>query len=454
MNHTSGRGRRRIRLLLASFLLVVAAGCGSSKKATTTTVAPGATGAASTQSTAASTSSAAGAGSSSTAGGSGPGAAGMACVGSGDGKGSAIKVGSIQTDSSASAGFPEISKGAQACFDAINATGGVKGHKIDFQPCNDNADAVKGEACARDLIDAKAVAVLGGICFSCFSGPVVDVLGKANVPYVGGLPVLPSEYKQENFLPITNAGGSASLYANTAFILKAAKDKGVTADVVEVNASVGEINPTLENQVKKLGANYAGRVNFDPASADLSSVAQQAIDKKPNFVSVQTDGPNTVKIVTALRSQGYAGGIVILGTAADPQSLAGMGAAAEGAHVAAFFPDLANGATPDAKKYQADMKASGADPAKTLAVTGYAAAFVTAQALANVAGDITAESFKAALLKLDGIKPLFNGQLSYKNTTADFPRTFYFTAYDNIIAGGKITPTGQAFNFVTGAPIG
>lgn len=451
MNHVP-RGARLRLAVAASVAALLLAACGSSGSSTSNST----TGASTEASAGATTSAPATSAAATTAAAAGATRAnepGQACVGSGDGKGAKIVIGSIQTDKSASAGFPEITAGAKACFDAINATGGVNGHPIDFKPCNDNADAVVGEKCARDLIDAKAVAVLGGICFSCFSAPVVDVLGKGGVPYVGGLPVLPPEFKQENFLPITNAGGSASLYANAGYIMQAAKAKGVKADVVEVNASVGEINPTLENQVKKLGGNYAGRVNFDPASADLSSVAQQAIDKKPNYISVQTDGPNTVKIVTSLRSQGYQGDIVVLGTAADPTSLKGMGDAAEGLFVATFFADLGAGTTPDAKKFQADMTASGGDPLKTLAVTGYAGAYVTAEALFNVKGDPTPESFKASLLALDGLKPLFNGQLSSKNANADFPRTFYFTSYGNVVKGGKLTATGTVFNFFTGEPV-
>lgn len=430
------------RLGIAALLPVVAliAGCGSddgSASDTTAATAPAATTAGPQQTTP-------------PAGANEPGGA---CVGSGDGTGEPIVIGSIQTDESPAAGFPEITEGAEACFEAINATGGINGRPIEFKACNDSADAVQGEKCARDLIDAKAVAVLGGICFSCFSAPVVDVLGQGGIAYVGGLPVLPPEFEQENFLPITNAGGSASLYANAAYIMQTAKEKGVEADVVEVNASVGEINPTLENQVKKLGGTYAGRVNFDPASADLSSVAQQAIDKNPNFISVQTDGPNTVKIVTSLRQQGYEGDIVVLGTAADPASLTGMGEAAEGLYVATFFEDLGSGTTPDAAKFQADMKAVGADPLKTLAATGYAGAYVTAAALAQVQGDITPESFKEALLGLDSLVPLFAGQLSFKNANTDFPRTFYFTTYGNVVKDGKLTPTGTVFNFYTGESV-
>ena len=379
--------------------------------------------------------------------------ANLACVGSGNGKGKKLVIGSLQTDASSSAAFPEITEGVKACFDAINATGGIKGRPIDFRRCNDNADAVVGEKCARDLIDAKAIAVIGGICFSCFSAPIVDVLDKGGVPYVGGLPVLPNDYKQTNFLPITNAGGSASLFTNAAYILGTAKKKKVPASVVEVNASVGAIDPTLENQIKKLGGNYLGRVNFDPTSADLASIAQQAIDKKPNFVSVQTDGPNTVKLVTNLRSQGYKGDIVILGTASAPQSIDAMGAAGNGVYVASFFPDLGGGSSADAKKFQADMKQDGFDPRKSLSAVGYAGAYATAAALSQVKGPVTVASFKKSLLALDGLQPVFGGQLSYKNATPEYPRSFYFAAYGNVILDGRTILTGDAFNWLTGEPL-
>ena len=379
--------------------------------------------------------------------------AGAACVGSGDGSGEPIVIGSISTDESAAANFGEITDGAEACFNAINASGGINGRPIDFQSCNDGADPVQGETCARDLIDADAVAVLGGICFSCFSAPIVDILGEAGIPYVGGLPVLPNEYTNENFYPITNAGGSAALFANSAWMMLEAEEKGVEPTVVEIYAAVGEADPTLENQITKLGGTYLKRIGFDPTSADLSSIAQQAIDEDPNFVSVQTDGPNTVKIVTALRTQGYEGDITILGTSSDPQSIEGMGDASEGVFVAGFFEDLATSDSPDALKYRADLESSGVDPAAGLAGIGYAGALATSVALAAAGDDVTAESFLTALTSLAPVQPIFNGKLAAANAVDDFPRTYYFSSYAQTIVDGQIKQTGDVFNFYTGEPV-
>lgn len=447
MQRLSGRSGVRATLALLIPLSLIVAACGDDDGGS----APATTSAAQTTAAPATTVPSGGGETDGTARLNEP---GSACVGSGDGSGEPILIGSIQTEESPAGAFGEITDGAQACFEAINATGGINGRPIEFDPCNDSADPVEGESCARNYIDAGAIAVLGGICFSCFSAPVVDVLGAGGVPYVGGLPVLPPEYEQENFLAITNAGGSASLYANAAYIMQAAAAKGVQADVVEVNANVGAINPTLENRIKLLGGNYVTRIDFDPSSADLASVAQQAIDAKPNFVSVQTDGPNTVKIVTSLRTQGYEGDIVILGTAADPASIEGMGDASEGLYVASFFENLGTGDSPDAVKFQADMNAAGFDPRKALAATGYAAALVTAEALFRVEGEITTDSFREQVLKLEGIEPLFGGNLSYENANADFVRTFYFIAYGNVIRGGELVSTGEVFNFYTGEALG
>ena len=379
--------------------------------------------------------------------------AGAACTGSGDGSGEPIVIGQIQTNESPGAGFPEFEEGATACFDAINATGGIHGRPIDFTSCNDAGDPVQGETCARDLIDDGAVAVLGGVCFSCFAAPIVDILGEAGIPYVGGLPVLPNEYTQENFYPITNAGGSAALFANAAYIMATAEAEGIEPSVVEIYAAVGEADPTLENQIDKLGGTYLARVGFDPASADLSSIAQQAIDEGSNFVSVQTDGPNTVKLVTSLRTQGFEGGIVILGTAADPQSIEGMGDASEGVFVAAFFDDLANAGSADGEKFRADMEASGGDSTVPLATSGYAAAYVTAEALFAAGDDITSESYLEALTSIGPLEALFAGDMAASNANDDFPRTYYFSAYSQTIQDGVVTPTGDVFNFYTGEPV-
>jgi len=378
---------------------------------------------------------------------------GAACIGSGDGSGEPIVIGQIQTNESPGAGFPEFEEGATACFEAINATGGIDGRPIDFKSCNDAGDPVQGETCARDLIDDGAIAVLGGICFSCFAAPIVDILGEAGIPYVGGLPVLANEYTQETFYPITNAGGSAALFANAAYIMATAEAEGIEPSVVEINANVGAVNPTLEDQLAKLGGTYLARVDFDPTAADLSSIAQQAIDEDPNFVSVQTDGPNTVKLVTSLRTQGFEGGIVILGTAADPQSIEGMGDAGEGVFVAAFFDQLATAGGADGEKFRADMDASGGDSSVPLATSGYAAAFVTAEALFAAGDDITSETFLEALTSIGPLEALFAGQLAASNANDDFPRTYYFSAYSQTIQDGVVTPTGDVLNFYTGEPV-
>jgi len=377
----------------------------------------------------------------------------LACVGSGDGAGEPIIIGSINTEESGAGNFGDITDGAEACFNAINDSGGIDGRPIDFQRCNDSADPVQGETCARDFIDKGAIAVLGGICFSCFSAPIVDLLGEAGIPYIGGLPVLPDEYENTNWYPITNAGGSAALYANSAWMMLEAEKKGVEPTVTEIYAAVGEADPTLENRISELGGTYVNRIGFDPAAADLSSIAQQAIDTGANFVSVQTDGPNTVKLVTALRTQGYEGDITILGTSSDPQSIEGMGDASEGVFVAGFFEDLVSSDSPDAVKYRADLETSGTDPAKGLAGIGYAGALAAAVALADAGEDVTSESFLAALTSLGPIQPLFNGNLAAANAADEFPRTYYFSSYAQTIQDGEIVQTGDVFNFLTGEAV-
>ena len=58
------------------------------------------------------------------------------------------------------------------------------------------------------------------------------------------------------------------------------------------------------------------------------------------------------------------------------------------------------------------------------------------------------------MLKLEGIEPLFKGNLSYENANADFVRTFYFIAYGNVIEDGELSSTGEVFNFYTGEALG
>lgn len=73
-----------------------------------------------------------------------------------------IVLGSINTISGPEA-FPESSAAARAVFDRVNAEGGIRGHRIEYQVRDDEADVATAVGAARDLVeDGGVVALVGG----------------------------------------------------------------------------------------------------------------------------------------------------------------------------------------------------------------------------------------------------------------------------------------------------
>jgi branched-chain amino acid transport system substrate-binding protein len=349
------------------------------------------------------------------------------------GSGDPIVVGSINTESSPSGAFAMITDAAEAYFTRINEEGGIDGRQIEFLRCDDEGDPAKGEDCGRRMVEKGAVAVLGGIAFS--SAAFLPILEAAEIPYVGGLTLFDTDYSNQNFYPVTNAGGHAALAANAWFLLNEDLDKGAT-----LYADVGAPDPTLTNIIEENGGKVED-IAFPPTAADLTPFIQSALRGDPEFVNVATDGPNTVRVVTGLRSAGFDGQITALGTASDAESLKAMGEAGNGVVFSGFYDDPVTSQKPEYVQFREDLEANGNGAAPSgFSLNGYLAAYVTAEALRGVEGEITPQSFTESLTSISGLDQFFDPPLDASAATEDYPRTYYFTAKQTKLQDGQLVP--------------
>lgn len=351
--------------------------------------------------------------------------------GGGDSSSEPIVVGSINTESSPAGAFGMITDAAEAYFARINDEGGIDGRQIEFVRCNDEGDAAKGEDCGRRMIEEEAVAVLGGIAFS--TAAFLPILEAAEIPYVGGLTLFDNDYEDENFYPVTNAGGNAALAANAWYLLNEDLNEGAT-----LYADVGAPDLTLTDIMAENGGSVQD-IAFPPTAPDLTPFIQSALRGEPQFVNVATDGPNTVRIVTGLRSAGFDGQITALGTASDEESLQAMGAAGNGVVFSGFYDDPVTSEKPEYVQFRDDLEANGngAEPSG-FSLNGYLAAYVTAEALRAIDGEITSQSFTESLTSIQGLDEFFEPALDASAATEDYPRTYYFTAKQTELQDGTL----------------
>src|SRR4051812_10857911 len=71
-----------------------------------------------------------------------------------------LKIGIIAPSRSPAFNLPTSIAAAKAGVRALNARGGLHGHKIDLVYCNDKNDANQAQACARQLVGDKVIAAI------------------------------------------------------------------------------------------------------------------------------------------------------------------------------------------------------------------------------------------------------------------------------------------------------
>jgi branched-chain amino acid transport system substrate-binding protein len=243
-------------LLAATGLLAVGCG-GSSKSSSGTTVSPGTTGSAAT-------------GSATTAGG---------------GSAAAIKIGFISSETGpASSSYVGSIWGAQARVDALNAAGGVNGHKIQLIAVDDASSPAGNLTAAQLLVDSDKV--FGVIEDTSFTFASYKFLNQQGVPVTGAAidgpewAMPPNSNMFSVSAPIDGSvGGSYYTYDNEAKFLKSlgvTKLAGVVYSIESAIQSMGGLITSAEVQgISKCYVNNSipfGDTDFTAVALQIKSL--------------------------------------------------------------------------------------------------------------------------------------------------------------------------------------
>jgi len=146
---------------------------------------------------------------------------------SGGSSGGAIKLLVISQLQASNFAFPEIADGAQAAAAATNATGGVNGHKIQVDTCNDQGDPNVASTCGRTAVQGGYAGVLN--VTSLYSASFMPLLEAGKVPAVGSTPLTGPDFTSPVSFPIV--GGNPLDYGGVGFIAaKTCKSAGIIRD--------------------------------------------------------------------------------------------------------------------------------------------------------------------------------------------------------------------------------
>ena len=257
---------------------------------------------------------------------------------------SPIKLGTIMNPYD----LPAAPAGAQAAIAAINAAGGVKGHPLQLDVCNDQLNANAAAACARGFAnDSSVIATVGDV--NAYGSETNPPLTSAKIAGIGTATSGAGDYASPRVF--TNNSSGLVFLAAAQFMFKDLHASQL--GMVVVGSPTSEALPTLVNKavLQPAGSKLAGVATLPPTATDLSSQAASLTSTNGQILAVTQ--ATLEHYIAASRQQGYKGPFIMSETFADPKLLAKdlSGSNLDQVYGVTFF----NKESPGYQHYLADM---------------------------------------------------------------------------------------------------
>jgi ABC-type branched-subunit amino acid transport system substrate-binding protein len=236
---------------------------------------------------------------------------------------------------------------------AVNATGGINGRKLQVISCNLGANPNLATACAQQAVSDNVAAVTSIIAFS-EEPQIYPILTKAKIPIIGGQSAATDlAFTSPTSFPLDS--GTAGQFAGmcTALVQRGAKKVAlVTFATPGINGPVAY----CENSIKENGG-QAGPVVIIPSSAtDLSSYIQKATSGGTDGVAVDLTGSQEENALTSLHTQAPNEMVITADANVSTSALSDLGTKLDGVYTVSPMQPVHSSAA-GSKAYVADLKA-------------------------------------------------------------------------------------------------
>jgi branched-chain amino acid transport system substrate-binding protein len=370
-----------------------------------------------------------------------------------NGASSPILIGTQMSLSGQIVTLPELKAGMDAAVSAVNAAGGIHGHPLNLQTCDNKYEVNLELSCTRSLIKSKVAAMVGGLISADQSGREFELVSRAHIPYIGTMGVVPAEYTTPEVFPLS-AGYPGWVYGGIKnLIAKGAKKIGIFA----LNNANGNRGAELARAALASVGMKATSTAMVDADADptFSSAAAKAASNGVDGIYVLVLPGQAPKAYTALRNAGYKGLISTLTPCATPAVLKAAGRAAEGLLVTGLAAPSTDTANPGMTAFLADMhKYQPSTAIQEFSIQGWSAVKLLAKVLSDAPGASSTEvpTSKQILAAFNGIStPIQLGTIGpfaappAKPYVPGFNRMFSATVDNGVVKSGVVQPDGKGF---------
>lgn len=253
-------------------------------------------------------------------------------------------------------GLGNLKDGANAAVEAIDASGGVKGHPIKLVTC-DTGQPIgnpQGSAnCGQSAVSSHILAAVG--LMSTYAGPMFTYLAKQSIPAI--TPLDSSADNIQNTSPLSWVIEPASITVPVTDIMAMGQ-----AGCKKIAEAFQSTNNTADSQAAAFAnaaAKYAGaelvRISVPPTQTDFAPIVAQAESAGADCFDQELPSTTLNPILTAIKDSGKQLRVGSTIAIDSPSVLTPLGAAANGIIVSdPFYPEGSghtSEATADFAKY-------------------------------------------------------------------------------------------------------
>jgi len=332
--------------------------------------------------------------------------------------------------------FPEIADGAKAAAASINAAGGVNGHQIQVDACNDQGDPNVASTCGRTAVQGGYAAVINPT--TLYAASFMPLLEAGKVPALSA-PLTGPDFTSPVSFPI--AGGNPLDYGGVGFI--AAKNGCMTGGVIrDTKAAVDQSTAAIVKGFAAGGGTPVSTVvKAAGDSADFSAPVSQIVSSNVKCLLLAEPPAALAKIVGAVRQSAKATMPIYTLGAAFPQILVkSLGKAADGVMLADSVAIPSQSTTPtfwaDMTKYAPNAEKSGQ------ALLAWAAVQTVKQVAASANAydhaSLLAALSNASNITVEGLAQSLN--FSTPNSNKDVARIFATSDFGYVVKDGQYSP--------------
>lgn len=332
--------------------------------------------------------------------------------------GSPINIGVIQPTNTAIYNAGDEVAAVRAAALAVNAAGGINGHKVVVDYCNNQDDPNITAACVRQMISDKVVELAAGI--DILGPSMVQALSAAGIPVVDEDALSLGEMTAPTAFPLTGGIPAAMAVATSV-----AAQRGYKKILLVANSG-NPFETTFEAAVsgtaKRYGLASAGVVDFPVAGiSDFSPYAAKIVNSGADIVDVTLAINQEVPLIEAVRALGSKVQFITGSGAFTDADITRYASTVNGLYIVNDVPPV-NAATearfPMIKTFVAQVKAeaatgdsdANASTMRSFALRVWDGLEAQFQIMKGIKGPITAATYLTALnsaenVSLNGILP-------------------------------------------------